>query len=376
MTPQIHDTPVNIKKVMVLYVGGTIGMERNENHVYSPSPNKFLKKLEHSAQMHDPLLAEKYIKHLAPNQLVLPEIGSDIVLYQLEEYSPLLDSSNMSSKDWIRIAKDIEKNYTHFDGFVILHGTDTLAYTSSALSFMLEGIQKPVILTGSQIPIFETRSDAKDNVLSSLILAGCYRIPEVCIFFANKLLRGNRTAKISSTHLNAFDSPNYTALAEVGIDITLNRHFIMRPSGVPFRVHTKLNPNVGLLNFFPTMTPCMFRALLQCPSVEGLVIQSYGVGNIPSNQKELLQVIKEAVRNEIVIVNITQCAQGTVSASYETGKALENIGVICGHDMTAEAALTKLCYVLGIPALSYDERVLLMKENIRGELTNNNNNIY
>jgi lysophospholipase len=324
--------------------------------------------------MHDPFLVKKYMKNIAPNQLVLPEIGDDVVLYELKEYSPLLDSSNMSSKDWIRIAEDVETNYNNYDGFVILHGTDTLAYTSSALSFMLEGIQKPVILTGSQIPIFETRSDAKDNVLASLILAGCYDIPEVCIFFANKLLRGNRTAKISSTHLNAFDSPNYHPLAEVGIDITLNKHYIMKPNGTPFKVYKKLNSNVGLLNLFPTITPCMFRALLECPSMEGLIIQSYGVGNIPSNQIELIQVIKEAVNNGTVIVNITQCAQGTVSPSYETGKALENIGVISGHDMTAEAALTKLCFVLGLPGLSYDERVMLMKEDIRGELTNNNNN--
>ncbi|XP_044264037.1 L-asparaginase [Tribolium madens] len=361
-----------MRKVLVIYVGGTIGMERNKNNVYSPSPNKLLEKLKFHSQMHDPVLGRKFVGDLAPNQLVLPEIGNDVVFYELKEYNSLLDSSNMSSKDWIRIASDIGKNYHNFDGFVILHGTDTLAYTSSALSFMLEGLQKPVILTGSQIPIFETRSDAKDNILSSLILAGCYKIPEVCIFFANKLLRGNRTAKISSTHLNAFDSPNYQPLAEVGIDIKVNKHAILPPSA-PFQVHTKLNANVGLLSFFPTITPCMFRAILQCPSVEGLVLQSYGVGNIPSNRKELLQVIEEAVKRGTVIVNITQCPQGTVSATYETGKALEKIGVISGHDMTAEAALTKLCYVLGIPGLGYEDRVLLMKENIRGELTNNNN---
>ncbi|RZC31919.1 Asparaginase domain containing protein [Asbolus verrucosus] len=305
--------------------------------------------------MHDPELAKK-IKSIEA-QLVLPQVGDNVVLYELKEYDPLLDSSNMSTKDWIRIAKDIETNYKHFDGFVILHGTDTLAYTSSALSFMLDGIQKPVILTGSQIPIFETRSDAKDNILSSLILAGCYNIPEVCIFFANKLLRGNRTAKVSSTHLDAFDSPNYHTLAEVGIEIELNKLYIMRPNGTPFKVHTKLNPNVSLLSFFPTITSSMLRAYLQQP-LEGLVIQSYGCGNIPSNRKELIQVIKEAVDNGTVIINITQCPQGTVCPSYETGKTLENIGVISGHDMTAEAALTKLCFVLGFPDLTYNERVM------------------
>ncbi|KAJ8939635.1 hypothetical protein NQ314_011055, partial [Rhamnusium bicolor] len=207
--------------------------------------------------------------------------GQCTLIYEIVEYNPLLDSSNMSCKEWNRIAKDIVSNYNKFDGFVVVHGTDTMAYTSSALSFMLEGLGKPVVITGSQIPIFETRSDAKDNFLSSLIIAGSYDIPEVCVFFANKLFRGNRTAKISSYEFDAFDSPNYHTLADVGIDV---------------------------------------KKSYLTPPTQGLVIQSYGTGNLPSNRLDILRVLKDAVERNILIINITQCTRGAVCSSYECGK--------------------------------------------------------
>ncbi|XP_018575211.1 60 kDa lysophospholipase isoform X2 [Anoplophora glabripennis] len=359
------------RKVLVLYVGGTIGMQQNDKGALIPIPNAFLQKIKYHSEMHDAEKAKKYFRALKENELILPPAtGINTVIYELIEYSPLLDSSNMSTKEWVRIATDIGRNYNKYDGFVVLHGTDTMAYTSSVLSFMMEGLQKPVIITGSQIPIFETRSDAKDNVLSSLIIAGCYNIPEVCVFFANKLLRGNRTAKISSDDLDAFDSPNYHTLVDVGINMKINHHHIRKvDDSVHFKLHTNLNSKVVLLSFFPTITREMLQSYLK-PPTQGIVIQSYGAGNLPSNRPDILQVLREAVEREILVINVTQCARGAVSNSYECGMVLEMIGLTSGRDMTVEAALTKLMYVLGLPELTYLQRVELMKTDLRGEITN------
>nr|XP_023020271.1 L-asparaginase-like [Leptinotarsa decemlineata] len=266
---------------------------------------------------------------------------------------------------------EITLHYDTFDGFIVLHGTDTLAYTSSALSFMFDSLKKPVVITGAQIPIFERRADAKENFLTSLIIAAYYDIPEVCVFFANKLFRGNRIVKVSSNELDAFSSPNYHTLADIGVDVKVNHHYIRKTDdSIPFKLFDDLNQNVAMLTLFPTITCEMLNSFLEC-SLKGIVIQSYGSGNIPSKRNDLLSVFKKAVEKEMLIVNITQCSRGSVHASYEPGKVFKDIGIICGRDMTAEAALTKLAYVLALPGLSFQQRVQMMKTDLRGEMSVN-----
>lgn len=338
--------------------------------------------------MHDAEYAEKRFGRSSEiGPLVLPYVDgeSNRVIYEISEYTPLLDSSNMTMSDWARIANDIhvsmtrregmtqqlimdflpslstlQQAYEFFDGFVVLHGTDTLSYTASALSFMLENLGKTVIITGAQIPIFETRTDGKDNFTSALILAGNYVIPEVCVFFGNKLMRGNRTIKISSNALNAFDSPNVPPLAHIGINVNIDYRLIFRSCNISrFCVHSDLDENVGALRIFPSISTEAVRAFLS-PPMKGIVLQSFGAGNVPSNRKDLLDELKQASDRGVIIVNCTQCSTGSVSAIYETGHVLLEVGVLPGYDMTPEAALCKLSYVL-----SKDEWSLDIKKQVR-----------
>lgn len=282
------------------------------------------------------------------------------IVYTIVEYDPLLDSSNMSITDWVKIAEDIRQSYEFFDGFVILHGTDTLAYTASALSFMLENLGKSVIITGSQIPIFETRTDGMDNFTSALIFAGNYVIPEVCVCFGSRLFRGNRTIKMKTSAFDAFNSPNIPPLGSVGINIDVDYRSIFRPYGVDkFNVHLKLDENIGVLRIFPHIHTSTVRAFLQ-PPMKGVVLETFGAGNVPTIRKDLLDAFHEASKRGVIIVNITQCIVGAVAELYETGRVLIDAGVIPGYDMTAEAALTKLAYVISKEEWSHETKIKVL----------------
>ncbi|XP_048042477.1 60 kDa lysophospholipase-like [Megalobrama amblycephala] len=301
--------------------------------------------------------------------LVLPLSKQKLrVVYTILEYSPLLDSSNMTPDLWAKIGKDIEKYYEQYNGFVVLHGTDTMAYTSSALSFMCENLRKPVILTGSQVPIYELRNDGRDNLLEALLVAGQSEIPEVCLYFQQKLYRGNRVTKVDAGSFNAFTSPNLRPLANLQADVKINWDIVWQPDKVEkFTVSTELNSNVGVLRFFPGIPTDTVKAFLQAP-IAGIVFETYGCGNAP-NHKDLLDVIKKATDEGVIIINCTQCLRGMVKATYETGEDLYKAGVIPGYDMTPEAALSKLSYVLAKYPRKVEDKKKMMKKNLRGEMT-------
>ncbi|CAJ1073660.1 kDa lysophospholipase isoform X3 [Xyrichtys novacula] len=358
-------------RVLVINTGGTIGMTLHDN-VLAPKANAFVKSLRKLPILHDELYAQQtcmYEYYGSENSLVLPlSKDNKRIIYNVLEYSPLLDSSNMTTDDWGRIGKDIEKNYESYDGFVILHGTDTMAYTASALSFMCEHLGKPIILTGSQVPIYEMRNDGRDNLLGALLIAGQFVIPEVCLYFYNKLYRGNRVTKVDAGSFNAFSSPNLAPLATAEVDITINWDTVWRANTTAkFQVRTELNRNVGLLRLFPGITAATVRAFLQ-PPMEGVVLETYGSGNAPDNRSDLLEELKKATDSGVIIINITQCLRGTVSTSYNTGKVLIDAGLIAGGDMTPEAALSKLSYVLAKTELELDAKKKMMAQNLRGEM--------
>ncbi|XP_067291288.1 60 kDa lysophospholipase-like isoform X2 [Pseudorasbora parva] len=344
-----------------------------QDGVLSPEPNALVKALRKLPFLHDEEYAHKtkLYECYKPEEktLVLPQSKLDMrVVYTFLEYSPLLDSSNMTPDDWITIAKDIEKYYENYDGFVVLHGTDTMAYTASALSFMCENLGKPVILTGSQLPIFEMRSDGRDNLLGALLIAGQFDIPEVCLYFHHKMYRGNRVTKVDSGSFNGFASPNLPPLANAEVDININWDTVWRPSTCEkFKVNTQLNQNVGLLRLFPGITTDTVKAFLKAP-MEGVILETYGSGNAPDNRQDLLNEIRKATDRGLIIVNCTQCLRGTVTISYATGQALSKAGVVAGFDMTPEAALSKLSYVLAKQDLSIEKKKEMMSRNLRGEM--------
>ncbi|KAH9966835.1 L-asparaginase [Russula dissimulans] len=323
---------------------------------------------------------------VTPRSAVSGGVGKRI-RYAILEWQPLLDSSNVEIEDWIRIATEIELNYSLFDAFVILHGTDTMAYTSSALSFLLEDLGKTVIVTGAQIPLSQLRNDAVDNLLSALSIAGHYIIPECCLFFNHTLFRGNRVSKTSSNDFNAFTSPNFPPLVNgeyhnlerqraqinlsfktVGIDIVVNWNDVIRQKSLRrFGAHKRLSPYVATLRLFPGITVATVQAFL-APPVRGVVLETFGAGNAPQ-RKDLMSALREACERGVVIVAITQCTKGSVSDAYETGRTLLQAGVVPGGDMTPECALTKLSYLLSKPELSAEQVRSLVGAPLRGELT-------
>uniref|UniRef100_A0A672NF95 asparaginase n=1 Tax=Sinocyclocheilus grahami TaxID=75366 RepID=A0A672NF95_SINGR len=327
-------------RVLVINTGGTIGMTYH-NNVLSPEPNALVETLRKLPILHDEQYAQQtrlYEYYKPPeNTLVLPlSKQNKRIVYRVLEYSPLLDSCNMTTDDWATIGKDIEKHYEQYDGFVILHGTDTMAYTASALSFMCENLGKPVILTGSQVPIYEMRNDGRDNLLGALLIAGQFVIPEVCLYFHHKLYRGNRVTKVDAASFNAFTSPNLPPLANAEVDIKINWDTVWRANTTAkFTVNTQMNRNVGLLRLFPGITADTVRAFLQ-PPMDGIVLETYGSGNAPDNRADLLDEIRKATERGLIMINCTQCLRGSVTTSYATGQALSDAGLVAGRACVRE----------------------------------------
>jgi L-asparaginase len=305
----------------------------------------------------------------------VPELNRFNVRISSYQFDPPIDSSDMEPSLWAKLVKIIQYNYNYYDGFVILHGTDTMAYTASALSFMLENLDKPVILTGSQLPIGVLRTDGKENLITSIEIASAKNeagepmVPEVCIFFENLLLRGNRTTKINAEGFNAFKSFNYPPLAEAGIHIKYETAAIHRPDhSLTFHAHYAFDPNVVILTLFPGIQERIVHDVLHVQGLKAVVLKTYGSGNAP--QKEwLVRELNEAKDRSIVVLNITQCASGSVEMKrYETGIHLLQAGVISGYDSTLESALTKLMFLLG-HHLSYEETRRAMMKSLVGEIT-------
>ncbi len=287
--------------------------------------------------------------------------------FTIHEYSPLIDSADMTPAEWQRIADDIRDNYDKYDGFVILHGTDTMAYTASALSFMLENLDKPVIVTGSQIPLAELRSDGQANLLNALHIAANYPINEVTLFFNNQLLRGNRSTKSHADGFNAFTSPNLPPLLEAGINIQLHGAEIDKKPEGTFKVHTITEQPVAIIMMYPGISPEVIRNALKQP-VNAMILLTFGVGNAPQNQ-ELLSLLREATDRGVVVLNLTQCLAGKVNmGGYATGCALAEAGVLSGYDMTPEAALAKLHFLLN-QDLPMDAIRTQLQQDLRGELS-------
>ena len=314
-------------KVLIVYTGGTFGMAHDKDGVLIPFD--FASILEH-----------------------LPTLRTMALELTVVSFENPIDSSNVSPEHWQLLTKIISDHYHNQDGFVILHGTDTMAFTASALSFMLEGLSKPVILTGAQLPISEPRSDARENLITALEIAaaktnGKAIVPEVCIYFDYELLRGNRSKKVESMQFDAFDSGNYPPLAKAGVKIDYNESAIRSVNGSSLKIHKTFDFNISIIKLFPGITEASVESILKTPGLKAVILETYGSGNAPTIPW-LITILKNAIDKGIIIVNISQCPGGMVlQGRYETSKDLLKIGVISGADMTTEAAVTKLMLLLG-----------------------------
>ncbi|MDB5030618.1 type I asparaginase [Mucilaginibacter sp.] len=337
-----------MSQILIIYTGGTIGM------------------------MTDPVT--KVLKPINFEQIMdnVPELEKLNCKIKVHSFEEIIDSSNMNPQIWSELAGLIEANYDDVDGFVILHGSDTMAYTASALSFMLENLAKPVIFTGSQLPISAIRTDAKENLMTAIEIANAKkndrsRVPEVCIYFDYKLFRGNRSFKYNSSKFEAFRSPNCPILAESGVHLRFSVNDIRQPGGAPFISHKNLVNDVGVLKLYPGIGPKVVESILGA-DVRGIVMETFGAGNTTTDSW-FIDMLKNAIDSGKVIVDISQCKVGTVELGrYETSKILKDIGVANGYDMTFEAAVTKMMYLLG-QVDDVKEVKRLMEVDLRGELT-------
>jgi lysophospholipase len=368
---------VEARRVLVLYTGGTIGM-REGPRGYVPEAGFLSGQLRAMPAFADPACAPPREPltalpalpggKLAPGGVTMPLwSGGARVRYDVLAYEPLLDSSNMGVEHWVRLAEDVARFHGAYDAFVVLHGTDTMAWTASALSFMLEGLDKPVILTGSQIPLVHVRNDAVSNLLGALMMAAHGGVPEVGLWFHHRLLRGNRARKVDAAGFDAFQSANVGPLAELGVDLHLHADRVRPKPPESFRVRPITRRNVATLRVFPGLTRAILSNVL-APPLEGLVLETYGSGNVPDRDRDLLDALAEASARGVVIVNVTQCARGAVTDDYAAGRVLREVGVVPGADMTTEAALTKLAWLLSL-GLGREEIASALGQDLRGELT-------
>ena len=336
--------------VLLIYTGGTIGMKEDP-------VDQTLKPFDFGSLMQE-----------------VPELQKFAIDIDSYTFDPLIDSSDIEPGMWRKLATILRDKYDDYDGFVVLHGTDTMAYSASALSFMLENLGKPVIFTGSQLPIGRPRTDGKENLISSVEIAGSREpdgsptVPEVCIFFNDQLLRGNRCTKVDASGFDAFRSPNLPPLAQAGIDIRYNRDLILRPSGAPFAVNTWLDTRVSILKVHPGITEQVVRDILLGSRTRAVIIETFGSGNAPSRDW-FLDIVKESAASGKILFNVTQCPRGSVNMDiYATGRALKNAGVVGGGDITTESALAKLFFLLGN---SNDNEYVKARlgESLRGEMS-------
>jgi L-asparaginase len=336
-------------KILLIYTGGTIGMMQSHS-TGALKPFDF-----------------KHLKNEVPELQRLP-----VTLDSISFKHPI-DSSNMHPNVWIELAEIIEKNYAKFDGFVILHGSDTMAYTASALSFMLENLAKPVVLTGSQLPIGIIRTDGKENLITAIEIAAAQKgkkplVPEVAVYFEYELYRGNRTLKYNAAHFDAFKSPNYPVLAEAGVNIEYKTNYIRKVSKKKLKVHKQLDNDILVLPLFPGISKKITSSILQTKGLKAVVLQTFGAGNAPTD-KWFVDELSSAIKRGVIIYNVTQCLEGSVvQGKYETSAQLKQIGVISGENITMEAAVTKLMFLLA-QKLPVQKLKKMLSTNICGEMS-------